>query len=597
VSRARRAAAGALLASALLAAPAAAQQAGDPIMPLSQVQAGMRCTGYTVVRGTDITAFDVEILDIVAGDPGDRAPRLLIRVSGPAVDATGIGPGFSGSPVYCRDPDGVARNAGAISEGIGEYGNKVALATPIEEVLGEPVEPPAAARSAPALRRSARRLATPLTFSGISGPVLTALRKAAAKAGRVVYAAPAVQRLSFPVQTLRPGSAVAVSVASGDITSGGIGTVAYTDADSVWAFGHPLDGVGRRSLFLQDAYVYTVVNNPVASGEANTYKLAAPGHDLGTLTNDAPSAIAGRVGALPDRFPVRIAATDLDTKRLEVLSLEVADENGVGLPAGVSSLAQVGPVALAQAAYTILRGSPARQSGEMCVRIELRERPKPPLRFCNTYVGGGGPGSAGAPAVADLTEAVGILDSYNVAVVHPAKMEITLGLRRGLSQSFLLSVRAPRVVRRGSTVRLRLRMRRVHGPRMTRTIKVRIPREIPRGTRDLALTGTPSDSGSGGAGGGEDLSQVLTLSLDDGTADEAGPSSLAALVKKFAAVHRYDGVSISFPAPGEATLDQLEEEGSVPPSGERGGGLEQHEAYRDRALRISGSARVRVRVR
>ena len=51
-------------------------------------------------------------------------------MSGPAVDETGIGPGFSGSPVIC---DG--RNAGAISEGLGEYGNHVALATPIEEML------------------------------------------------------------------------------------------------------------------------------------------------------------------------------------------------------------------------------------------------------------------------------------------------------------------------------------------------------------------------------------------------------------------------------------------------------------------------------
>ncbi len=75
----------------------------------------MRCTGLSVIRGTEISSFDVEIMDVIAPETGLSSARILIRVSGPAVDATGIGPGFSGSPIIC---DG--RNAGAISEGLGE---------------------------------------------------------------------------------------------------------------------------------------------------------------------------------------------------------------------------------------------------------------------------------------------------------------------------------------------------------------------------------------------------------------------------------------------------------------------------------------------
>src|SRR5881227_306186 len=99
----RSAAAAALLCS-VLAAPA---RAADPTMPLSQVHKGMRCTGLSVVQGTDISSFDVEILDVVAGDPGAHQPLILVRVSGPAVDATGIAEGFSGSPIICPDQDGV----------------------------------------------------------------------------------------------------------------------------------------------------------------------------------------------------------------------------------------------------------------------------------------------------------------------------------------------------------------------------------------------------------------------------------------------------------------------------------------------------------
>src|SRR3954464_5467462 len=133
----------------LLAATAAATLihaapafAGDPIMPLSQVRAGMQCTGYSVVHGTDISSFAVEVLEVTGGEATQGSGNILVSVSGPAVDATGVGPGFSGSPIYCPDDAGVMRVIGAISESVNEYGGKVALATPIEAILGTPIDVP-----------------------------------------------------------------------------------------------------------------------------------------------------------------------------------------------------------------------------------------------------------------------------------------------------------------------------------------------------------------------------------------------------------------------------------------------------------------------
>src|SRR4029078_10120168 len=99
-------------------------------------RAGMHCTGYSVVRGTTISSFAVEVVDVVDSEPGTDGARIIVTVSGPAVDVTGIGPGFSGSPIYCPDGNGVQRNIGAISESIGDYGGKTVLATPIEMMLG-----------------------------------------------------------------------------------------------------------------------------------------------------------------------------------------------------------------------------------------------------------------------------------------------------------------------------------------------------------------------------------------------------------------------------------------------------------------------------
>src|SRR3954451_1698407 len=146
-----------VLTFAALLLPASPAAAGDPIMPLSQVHAGMRCTGYSVVHGTEISSFDVEILEVIDGDASGEGPRLLVRVSGPAVDGTGVGPGFSGSPIYCRDDQGTDRNVGAISESLGEYGGNVALATPIEAILGAGVDAPAD-RAEPATARRYRSL-------------------------------------------------------------------------------------------------------------------------------------------------------------------------------------------------------------------------------------------------------------------------------------------------------------------------------------------------------------------------------------------------------------------------------------------------------
>src|SRR3954452_6507865 len=97
--------------AALLASAAPAVAAGDPIMPLWQVHGGMRCTAYSVIHGTDISSFDVDVLDVTGGE-ASTGGDILIQVSGPAVDATGLGPGFSGSPIYCPDAEGVSRVIG-----------------------------------------------------------------------------------------------------------------------------------------------------------------------------------------------------------------------------------------------------------------------------------------------------------------------------------------------------------------------------------------------------------------------------------------------------------------------------------------------------
>ena len=564
----------AALASALIAGGAPGEaRAGDPILPLAELRAGMQCTSYSVIRGTEVTSFGAEILDVVSGDQSNNdGPRILVRVFGEAVDETGVGPGFSGSPIYC---DG--RNAGAISESIGEFGGKVVLATPIEEILGNPPEAPGA-RPAPA---RSRELASPLTVSGLSAPLAHALTRAGAKRGRTVLAAPAMPLTPFPASPPKPGSAMSAAYSTGDISIGAVGTVAYVDGDRVWGFGHPFENGGRRSLLLGDAYVYRVINNPNAGGDAaSTYKLAAVGHPLGTLSNDAAAAVVGRTGPLPPTIPVRVYSSDLDTGETRTLGTRVVDETDVGTPPGNSALTFVAPLAVAQGASAILRSAPGKLTGQLCARIVVRERRRP-MRFCNRYVSAvAAPEETGvanlvaAGAASDTLAALSLLDEYKRSGLHVTEFAARVKLLRGQRQGFLRSVTLPRRVRPGTRVRARLRMQIVRGPTLTRSFSLRIPSGLRPGTRRLSFTGTDIDNPDSELFG----SLVSTITIggeeDEPSPGDPGARSVEELAAQVRGLARYDGVSVRY-------------------GGRRGVRLR---GYRDPQVRISGRASTTVRV-
>lgn len=589
----------AVLLALTTATPALA--AGDPIMPLSQVQRGMHCTGYSVIRGTDVSSFDVTIDDVVYD--AVNAADILFTISGPAVDETGAGPGFSGSPIYCPSPsDGTMQVVGALAFGIGDYDNKTMLATPIEAMLGEPVTPPASARRATARERRAKPLGLPLSIAGLSPAVADVVRAAAAKVGRPLAVVPSAARVtSFPVQTLRPGSAVAVGYSSGDVALGGIGTVTYVDGTNLWAFGHPLDSVGRRALFLEDAYVYGVISSPSIGGAQSTYKLAAPGHDIGTLTGDGIFAITGITGALPPSFPLTVTANDRDTKTTKTFNVRLADERTIGNPTGASPLSFVGTSTIAEAAYETLHGSPLNTSGDMCVSFRVAERKKP-MGFCNTYVATGtglasdGAGSLlGAGPAVDFGSAAQMLDSYKLGPLTVTSVSATLNLQRGLAQAYITRMTGPKKVVRGKDYTLRMFFRRPGGGKeQSVAIEVHAPLAMPKGKRALVLTGTPSDLMGGGLS--SLFSGLLGLS-GDGT-DEAGPKSLAALSKMIGGIHRYDGVSASFrPRVGKGEALASPTTPDALPNGPEGVGQRERPVYRNAALRYSGAVSIPIVVK
>lgn len=553
-------------------------------MPLGDVRPGMRCEARTVIRGTEITTFDAEVLDVVGDAIGGA--RILARVSGPAVEESGIGQGFSGSPVYCLDSAGTPRNAGAISAGVGDEGNKLALVTPIEEVLAtDPDAPPPPAPAA----RAGRALAAPLTVSGLAPAAVLPLAALARRSGRSLLAVPNSRTSAFPPPALEPGASFATGLSSGDLALSSIGTITYVDGDKVWGFGHALDGVGKRSLFLQDAYVYTVVPNASGNPFLDSYKLAVPGHVRGALTADSPSAVAGRMGAEPPSIPMKVVARDLDTGRVSSLESVVASEFALGDPADSSALRVVGGLSIGGSGVGVLAGSPSRQSGVMCLKFDV-EGLERPLRVCNRYVGrgivfpeGSGISVTVARMVADYDSAMDLLEGYDFGPLRIRAVEASLKLRRGLASARLVGVRAPRRARRGERIRLRLRFRRAGGGTGSAAVSTRVPRNLKPGLQPLTLAGTDIDLG-------EDLDSIIFTTGSDEEGDPP-PASLDELAAQFGEIRHWDGVRATFGAP--ETPDDLEDFiGAL-----LGGSGSGRAVYRHPRLRISGSAVTAVQIR
>jgi hypothetical protein len=200
--------------------------------------------------------------------------------------------------------------------------------------------------------------------------------------------------------------------------------------------------------------------------------------------------------------------------------------------------------------------------------------------------------------VGDFVEAVTALDEFNFAALHVTGVEVGIRVRRGLRQAFLLEGRAPSTVRRGRTVRVRLKLQEVRGTPVTRTVRVRVPRGMPAGERLLTLEGAPADTG----GNLEiDLSELLFGAeeeqdgAEDEGGDEAGPRTIRSLAKVIDRLERYDGVQASFDPPDgdDTSLEDLGEERGGPESIAR----KRRNVLRDPDLRLSGKVRIPVEVR
>jgi hypothetical protein len=303
--------------------------------------------------------------------------------------------------------------------------------------------------------------------------------------------------------------------------------------------------------------------------------------------------VAGRVGPEPPSFPLKVVGRDLDTGKVTSSESLVASEFEIGDPSGGSPLRLVGGLAIAGTGIGVLGGSPSRESGVMCLKVELVGVEKP-LRFCNRYVGRGFVVTledTGLPVpvgrmLADYSRAIDLLESYEFGAIKVKSVEASLKMRRGIAGAQIVGVRAPSKARRGSRIRVTLLLRRAGGGRTSVTFPMRVPRSLRRGLQPLTVTGPELNEAD---------SAQSELIFDPGAEEGAGPpTTLEELRASFDEIRRYDGVlaelgTADVPSDVQDFAKLLDELLGGAPGGGR-------PAYRHPTLRISGTGATAVQI-
>jgi hypothetical protein len=481
----------------------AASTDAPPTLPLAQVKPGMTGYGLTVVRGTAIERFHIQILGILKGGP--VSDLILFRGSGPVIrDAGGTASGMSGSPLYIG-----GRIVGALSYGYHFAGRDadLSLATPIEEMLKllAPVPPGPEKTSAPRVFDAAVPLVTPVgrisrvvlmrsnadaaAYNAHPLPETVAVAPTAVPVFTGGITAPAMALLArqfgrynivptqgyggkreFTPPPVEPGSSMGIELAGGDVEVGAIGTVTYRRGTKILAFGHPLLNAGEAALPLTAAWIDTVVRSVDFP-----FKEGSVGSMVGVTTQDRATGMAGELGRFPRMFGVRVRVRDGDGPVRETAARVVARADLA------ESLVPVVALSAVQRALDRVAGGSAR------VRIALRARglPREIVREDVVYDAA----DIATASVLDVPGATQLLFGNFFRTLGPVDMTIDIAARNEANTALLVAAEpSTKTVAPGQRLEVRVALFPYGGKAArARTVQFTVPRDFPPGPAFLIV--------------------------------------------------------------------------------------------------------------
>jgi len=490
--------------AALSAAAALATAESTPArVAIGEGAAGQTGYGLSVFAGTEPDTFGVTVLGVQRGARA-AGDVILVELSGCDLERTAVAEGMSGSPVYLDD----GRLLGAIAFGWPGALRPIAGLTPAREldeardrrdtvtagadaaraapaaatallagpVSGRlaaallpgatPLDPPApAADPWPSPEELAARL-LPRRVVAASGPFLPLeLGLYARRVGAT--AAPAATAALAPPR-LRPGSACAVSLVSGDAQLGAIGTVSLVEGDRVVCMAHPFLQLGPVELPLAAADIVTLFPSREMS-----FKMGSAGPVVGRVTHDLRAGLAGVLGEAPPTVPVSVEVVLPSGRR--TLSFAVAVQP------------ELTPALVHWCLYNALLvdgDDHAEQLVEYRITLACAGRDGVPIAPVELAGVTGGAGGVAALA-ADWQAPLQILLTNRYQPLMVTDVRATLRVSRPVRAATIRGIYAPATVAPGEAFTVEVELEERHGPIRRERFTLRLPAGVAPGVLRL----------------------------------------------------------------------------------------------------------------
>jgi hypothetical protein len=499
-----------------LCAPVAVKAASDEtILRPEEVRPGMKGYGLTVFRGTEPERFDVEVIDVLHQfQPGQDL--VLVKTDHPRLQVAKVVAGMSGSPVYVGGkllgayaysmtsfpaeavagvtpitnmlaelrravPPGLWPNAGAAPLPKQERGKSAAReASPPANRFEGPIDAwsPEAHRAQVAARLEAMpsalgvsRVATPLMVGGLGASGLADLARVFAPLGIEPYAAGTGSGSGTTTSSLTyvDGGAIGVTLAAGDVSLMGLGTVTHVVGSKLCAFGHPMMGSGNVALPTAVGKVLWVY-----ASQQRSVKIGEPVRPLGTLVQDRPSAIVADLEKKAPQFPLTITVKGAEDAPKSSWNVSIAEDRFLG--------PQLLGVVLRQAvAATVAE----RRDLAVDVLQRVTVEGHGTVELLDEVVSATGTENLDWGA-ADGVRLVGQVLSNPWEARHIERVEVTMSVRyeRDSWRIRGVSIAEPRV-EAGGVAHVNVLLEPMYGPAVTKTLAVPIPAAL--GGRDVDI--------------------------------------------------------------------------------------------------------------
>jgi hypothetical protein len=453
------------------------------IMPLDELetivrearQSGrtVRASGLSVFEGASIERFDAELLDIMKNFLPKR-DLILARLlpTHPVVTKAGVIAGMSGSPVYLN-----GKVIGALAYSMGWFAKEPIIGiTPIQYMIED------ARRATPEIGLAPHRspetglapIETPVIASGMPPAMVDRLAKHLKTRGLLLVPSGAGSRVHDVPDHFQPGSAIGAQLVSGDVDLTGVGTVTYVEDDLVIAFGHPFFGEGPTDLPITTAVVHTTF-----AGMMRSYKIASPVKEVGALTQDRATCIAGRVGKRARMIPVSIEFRNMAENLSQTMNVSIVNNSWFPMLVGMVS------------SYGVETFEPSQKPRTIVSKLNLKLSGGRSLQF--EEVSAFNPEGLSAQA-GDTMSALMRLMRNPYARLEIESLSV---VNEYVNQARVAVVKAAwplqHEVPEGGQAKIRVRLGKWRGPDELRDIEVPIPREVPRGSEvSIEIAGAPS---------------------------------------------------------------------------------------------------------